>query len=191
MQRARLAFLSKISTPKKILIVGEGPGSFLVACRKKFPEAAITCLDASSIMLGKTKQTLQLHNISLHDITFLHRDALLWQPQAATYDLIVTHFFLDCFTRDELELLIPILSKAAAKKADWLIADFQIPCARVMKKISQFLVKILYLFFREVADISATELVSSDHLLKKNGFQLLQRKESSKGLLKSDWWRLE
>ena len=139
-------------------------------------------------MLSKTKKTLQQRGISLAHIRLLHRNVFLWQHETEQYDLIVTNFFLDCFTSDELELLIPILSSAATKKADWLIADFQIPRTRVMKKISHFLVKVLYLFFRSVAGISARELVSSDHLLKKSGFQLQQRKDSCGGLLKSDRW---
>lgn len=189
MQRARVAFLWKIPEPQKILVLGEGPGSFLVMARQVFPNAEITCLDASSAMLEKTKQRLQRHNISLDSVTFLHQDLFSWQPLMQTYDLIVTNFFLDCFTAKELEHLVPILSRAATSNALWLIADFQISRARIMEKISQLLVKTLYLFFRRVAAISATELASPHYLLEKNGFQLQEYKELCGGLLRSESWK--
>ncbi len=44
-----------------------------------------------------------------------------------SYDLIVTHFFLDCFSEETLPPLIGRLADAATAEAVWLIADFYYP----------------------------------------------------------------
>jgi hypothetical protein len=59
---------------------------------------------------------------------------LNWMPTDETYDLIVTHFFLDCFRPDQLGHIIPRFAACATPNANWLIADFQIP-ARGLQRI--------------------------------------------------------
>ena len=41
-----------------------------------------------------------------------------------SYDLIVTHFLLDCFSEETLPPLVGRLADAATAEAHWLIADF-------------------------------------------------------------------
>lgn len=188
MQRARLAFLSDLPIPKRVLLLGEGTGSFLVKCHQKFPEASITCIDSSNAMLHEMKKKLHRQDLSGNHLTFLHQDVLSWQPKMDHYDLIVTHFFLDCFTLNEMERLIPMLSKAAKPHAHWIIADFNFPQTWFMKIMALLLVKLLYLFFSTTTGISATKLINPDFFLKKSGFLLHGRKKFCKGLLKSDCW---
>ena len=48
LQRARmgqLARLAALTSPQRVLIVGEGEGSFLCAFVRRFPQAAITVVD--------------------------------------------------------------------------------------------------------------------------------------------------
>jgi hypothetical protein len=45
-------------------------------------------------------------------------------------------------------------------------------------------------FFRVVTRLPASELVSPDGILERNGFMLRERNVSEWGLLHSDWWQL-
>ena len=57
------------------------------------------------------------------------RDALTWQPPRGVFDLVATHFFLDCFRRDELERLVAKVAASATDEARWLLADFRVPAS--------------------------------------------------------------
>src|SRR5205085_10641978 len=60
-------------------------------------------------------------------VRFAQRDISSWTPTADHYDLIVTHFFLDCFPADRVAKIVSSLSPAATDGAIWLLADFRIP----------------------------------------------------------------
>jgi hypothetical protein len=104
------------------------------------------------------------------------------------FDLIATHFFLDCFTPAQLEILIPKIALAAAPNAVWLIADFQAPNAGLRRIRARLILQVMYLFFRIVTRLPARELTAPDAFLKRNGFFLRERRVSEWGLLKSDFW---
>lgn len=188
MQRARLALLSDIPRPVHILLVGEGPGLFLEKCHESFPEAMITYVDASNAMLKKTERKLLKKYFSIKNIELLHENIFHWQPEKEKYDLLVTHFFLDCFTAPELEQIIKKMTLAATPDANWLIADFHMPSPWLLKKSSQLLVKFLLFFFKVTADVSTEKFIDHTLILKKTGFLLYRRKYFCRGLLKSDWW---
>ena len=71
-------------------------------------------------------------------IAYYCDDALTRPLLEAEYDLIVTHFFLDCFNENCLELLTARVARAAAPRARWIISEF---------RRSGWLVSCLYLFF--------------------------------------------
>ena len=43
---------------------------------------------------------------------------------SASYDLIVTHFFLDCFADDDLRALVAHLAQCAVPGARWVVSEF-------------------------------------------------------------------
>ncbi len=190
LQRCREAFLSEVPAPRQILIAGEGHGRSLVACRRQFPEAHITCLDSSLEMLTQARRNLQRQGLTEEAVEFLHADVLYWTtPPQGRYDLIITHFFLDCFRADQLEVLVPLLASAAAPGASWLIADFQVAPAGWKRWRSRTIIWMLYRFFRLTTQLPARELAPPDGHLKNAGFHLQHRREREWGLLKSEWWQ--
>jgi len=183
LQRCRMAFLEDIPVPRRILLAGEGHGRFLPECVRKFPEAAITVVDASKRMLdlsGRARAT--------HRVDYIHTDILEWEIPDGSYDLIVTHFFLDCFTAEELPRVIGKLVSAATPEADWLVADFEIAPSGIAKWRSRVILWMLYTFFRVVGGLKADTLIAPDALLESMGFQKKGRRSYEWGLLKSEWW---
>lgn len=188
LQRSRTAFLDRIQEPKQVLIYGEGNGRFLAALCERFPMARITVVDASATMLGLAKQRLMKVGHAVGRVTFVHADALNWQPAPAIFDLIVTHYFLDCFREDQLQDLVACLGRAATPSAQWLLADFKAPMAGWRGLRNRVILRLLYVFFRWATRLPARELTPPDVLLARLGFRLRQRQDFDWGLLHSDWW---
>lgn len=188
LQRCRTAFLPQIGKPRNILILGEGNGRFLIECRRQFPHANISCVDSSAKMLDRARGKLEKAGLSVEHIDFIHADALQWSAPAQTFDLIVTHFFLDCFRAEQLKLLVAKLASAATADAQWLLADFRVPDRGAPRFRSRLILWLLYRFFRITTGLHARELTPPDSLLEINGFQLRDRRIVDFGLLHSDWW---
>jgi len=188
LQRCRTAFLTQVAGRKRVLIVGEGNGRFLLACRRTLKHARIICLDASVRMLALAKARLQSSGLGLDGIEFIHADALGWEAPAAAFDLIVTHFFLDCFRPEQLERILALLAGAATLDAAWLLADFQVPPAGLRRYRALLIHRAMYLFFRYATRLPAWSLTVPDTFLEAHGFALRQRRLSEWGLLRSDRW---
>jgi ubiquinone/menaquinone biosynthesis C-methylase UbiE len=188
LQRCRTAFLSEARACSNVLIPGEGNGRFLVECRRRLPNARITCVDASVRMLELARRRIERFGLSCNRIEFIQADALIWTAPSQAFDLIVTHFFLDCFRSDQLEGLVAKLSRAATPHASWLIADFDIPVGGLPRRRAQIIHWMMYLFFRCVARLPAQSLTPPGPFLKAHGFNLSRRQIGEWGLLHTDFW---
>ncbi|MFO1487538.1 MAG: class I SAM-dependent methyltransferase [Verrucomicrobiota bacterium] len=188
MHRARIALLNELKDPGHILIVGEGPGRFLVECRRRFPTTQITCIDASPRMLQLARERLKRSGLGEDDVCFVRADLLNWQPPPGIADVVVTNFVLDCFDVHELPTVIRTLSRAAAPDARWLLADFQIPATGFWRWRALVMVRMLYVFFRWTTKLSADRLVSPDEYLRLAKFKRVLRRQTDGGLLRSELW---
>ena len=121
-------------------------------------------------------------------VNFILSDAMQWEAPALSADLLVTHFFLDCFRAEQLEILIARLARAATQGAAWLLADFQEPPRGPARWRARAVLKLMYLFFRAATRLPARRLTSPDELLKRHGFELRARRETNWRLLRSDFW---
>jgi hypothetical protein len=138
--------------------------------------------------LEATRARLREGGLDESRAEFIQADMLDWAAPHREFDLIVTHFFLDCFRPDQLDLLLPKLSEAAAPDACWLLADFQEPAAGPAKWRARAILEAMYLFFRWAAALPASQLTPPDALLARQGFALGQRRTFDWGLFHSDLW---
>lgn len=191
LHRCRCAFLHEVPVPRRILVLGEGPGRFVVECHRAFPDAAITVVEESAGMITQAKRNLLRHGFDPASVEFIQADALEWQPTRRDHDLIVTHFFLDCFRPEQLADLVPRLAGAVvdAEEAHWLLADFQEASHGWRRWRSRVILAMMYAFFRAVTRLPARRLTPPDPLLQAAGFTLRQQVEMEWGLLKSQWWQ--
>jgi ubiquinone/menaquinone biosynthesis C-methylase UbiE len=188
LQRCRTAFLDRIAPPESILICGEGNGRFLLECRRTWQHAKILCTDASGRMLSVAKRRLTRGGLGDEGIQFLRADVLEWSPPKEAFDLIVTHFFLDCFRAEQLQAVIAKLATAARPKAAWLLADFQAPESGLRRFRARMILRAMYIFFRIATRLPARRLTPPGPFLAGNGFVLRQQRMSEWGLLHSDLW---
>ncbi len=189
LQRCRTAWLKRIPRAEKVLIYGDGNGRFLAELLRCFPAAQVTSVDISARMITLARERLVREGLPLAQVEFVHANALKWIPPERTYDLVVTHFFLDCFRPDQLAKLMPAIANAAQAHAHWLVADFKVADGNCLKRWrSQMILALMYVFFRAVTHLSARRITPPDSLLASTGFALLHRVESDWGLLHSDCW---
>jgi ubiquinone/menaquinone biosynthesis C-methylase UbiE len=189
LQRCRTAFLSEVSGARNILLAGEGHGRCLEECCARFPKARIVCVDASEAMLVQARRRLRTSNNRLERVQFIQSNLLEWSPGDGVFDLVVTNFFLDCFSPAQLEQVIHRLAAAATPRANWLLADFQSAASGLKKIRSNLVLWAMYRFFRVVTRLPAKKLTAPDAFLSQSGFRLHRRVEAEWGLLHSDWWR--
>lgn len=102
LQRARTCWIDTIMRPKRTLIVGEGDGRFLCELVRACPKIDVDCIDASEAMLQLARARLRrTRPESFSRVHFIREDILKWSPHQS-YDLLVTHFFLNCFPGREI-----------------------------------------------------------------------------------------
>jgi ubiquinone/menaquinone biosynthesis C-methylase UbiE len=190
LQRARVACLGEIRTSQRALIVGEGNGRFLGELLRVHPNVEVDCVDASQRMLELARQRIERRSpADAIRVRFLHQDITSWSPPEASYDLIVTHFFLDCFSEDRIADVVNKLSGAATADATWLIADFRMPVGGFARIRARLWLAVMYRFFRITAGIEATALVDPSPFLRKAGFALAPQHLFRSGMVKSELWR--
>jgi ubiquinone/menaquinone biosynthesis C-methylase UbiE len=188
LQRCRTAFLEQVTEACNVLVVGEGNGRFLVECLCRCAHAKVTCLDASGQMLRIARSRIERLGLARGQVNFFQGDILTWRPAEGPFDLIVTQFFLDCFTSEQLELVVSKLSEAATPRVSWLLADFQVPGTGLRRVRAQIIHGLMYWFFRVITKLPARHLTPPDQFLTAQGFSLRERKVFELGLLHTDWW---
>jgi SAM-dependent methyltransferase len=190
LQRARVACLGEIDSPRRALIVGEGNGRFLCELLHLYPDVEVDCVDASGRMLQLARQRIEREvPEGVNRVHFLQRDITSWSPPEDQFDLIVTHFVLDCFPENRAAEIVIELSDAAAENATWLLADFCVPPGPFPRRRNALWLAAMYGFFRITAGIEARELVDPSPLLRKEGFALEKEHLFRGAMIKSELWR--
>ena len=122
--RCRFAFLDQLQSRRSALVLGDGDGRFTARLLNDNPAVVVDALDASPNMLqalvnnaGQRSGRIRVHVA----------DARLWQPENPRYDLIATHFFLDCLTTREVAALASKLRSCVRPQALWVVSEFAIP----------------------------------------------------------------
>jgi ubiquinone/menaquinone biosynthesis C-methylase UbiE len=190
LQRCRVACLGEVQSPRRALIVGEGNGRFLCKLMRMHPELDVDCVDASERMLSLAQKRIERELPERVDrVRFLKRDITSWAPPENHYDLVVTHFVLDCFPASELAGVIKNLSRSTKSDAALLLADFRLPDRGFARLRARLWLAAMYQFFRLTARIQASELIDSTALLKAQEFALVRQHLFRHGMLKSELWR--
>lgn len=190
LQRCRVACLGEVQSPRRALIVGEGDGRFLCELMRMHPDLEVDSVDASEQMLSLAQKRVERELPERVDrVRFLKRDITSWAPPENHYDLVVTHFVLDCFPAAELAGVINNVSRSTKSRAAWLLADFRLPDRRFARLRARLWLAAMYPFFRLTARIQASELIDPTPLMQAEGFALSRQHLFRRGMLKSEVWR--
>ena len=121
LQRCRCAFINALADRRHALVLGDGDGRFTARLLRANSQIQIEAVDASLAMLDELRRRAIP---SANRVRTTCADARYWQPASPPYDLVVTHFFLDCLTTAEVQSLANKMRAAVAPNAQWLISEF-------------------------------------------------------------------
>lgn len=183
LQQARVTFLGEIETPRRVLVVGEGDGRFLAEFVRVHPDAAVDCIESSVKMIALARRR------GAKAVRFVLEDVRQAALPVGHYDLVVTHFVLDCFGRDDLRLVIAKLARAATEDASWLLADFREPVGGWARPHAKLWLRLMHTFFRITSGLEADQLIDPSQFLAEKGFARKARRLSRFEMITSEWWR--
>ncbi|MGA8728529.1 MAG: methyltransferase [Terracidiphilus sp.] len=185
--RCRCVFLGELGTCRNALILGDGDGRFTARFLRQNPAVQIDAVDVSRAML----EALARNAGTLTGRVRLHlADVRRFEPPSPSYDLIVTHFFLDCLTSDEVAALAEKLRGRMTPSARWLISEFAVPRGWFGRLLARPLIAVLYLAFGLLTGLSVRRLPNHRAALTQVGFNLIRQRELLGGLLISELWEL-
>ena len=184
LQQARIAFVRQIGSPRCALVVGEGDGRFLAQLLREHQTLRVDCVEASARMIGLARTRVEEERVR-----FVCADVREVPLEENFYDLIVTHFFFDCFRESELREVIGKLASAATNGAIWLVSDFCEPLHGWRRFKGRALIALMYAFFRATAGIEAHRLVDYTPFLRAEGFALTNEALSADEMIRSQVWR--
>lgn len=187
LQQCRISQIAELKEVKNVLILGDGNGRYLESLLKSNCNAEIQSLDSSKTMIGLANaRIIPLPNRS--KVVFIHSDVFDWDFPKCKYDLVVTNFFLDCFTYSELTNLIEKISLSIKPEGKLIYGDFNVPNSCFKKNFSSLVLFGMYLFFRIFTKISAKSLHDPASLLIEKNFILNNEKYYLGSFLKSQLW---
>ena len=135
------------------------------------------------------ERCLQPHDNSPARLRTLHASASAICPDPAT-DLVISHFFLDCLTEAELRALALRLANTLPAGARWLVSDFGLPAAPLLRPWARLYLKVLYTVFRGLTGLRVSRLPPISAALLDAGFVCIRHCEFAAGTLYTELWQL-
>ena len=211
--RTRSTFLDRLRDRRKALVLGDGDGRFTARLLGANAKVRVDAVDGSRAMLAalmsRTGPDAYRVRTRLEDIrgwsasdpdpgsdldsnlgSDLGTDPGSGAGSKQAYDLIATHFFLDCLTEDEIGALAGRARRAAAPGALWVVSEFRVPSGWFGLLIARPIVAALYLSFGILTGLTVRALPDYAPALQENGFRLLERRLRLNGLLVAELWDL-
>lgn len=184
--RCRVYFLPQFGQCRRALVLGDGDGRFTAELLIRNAEITIHAVDVSPTMIQTVERAAKAHSSRL---TTEIADLRTWSPAPGRlYDLIVSHFFLDCLTSGEVASLVQRLAASVAPGALWVVSDFAVPRTRFGLLIARPLVSALYFAFRRLTGLQIRALPDHSQALAAGGWRLQSERKRLNGLLVSQLW---
>jgi ubiquinone/menaquinone biosynthesis C-methylase UbiE len=190
--RCRTAQLAHLTSARHALLLGEGDGRFLARLLAANPTLTADVVDSSHAMLMLLDRRLRKSKVHQR-VCLHHADALQWKPTRSPmrpYDLIVSHFFLDCFFLQQLEQLFDSVFPHALPEAHWVISEFAIPRNPFAAWFAHGIIRWLYRAFGWTTGLRVRALPDYAASLHRRGLTLTQDQSYLTGLLRSQLWTL-
>ena len=185
--RCRAHFLPQLADRRSALVLGDGDGRFLARLLAANPQLHADAVDISPAMLALlARRAHAAHPTAATRLRTHQASALDFAPDRI-YDLVVTHFFLDCLTQPQLETLIAHLTPHFALGALWLVSDFRIPSGP-LRWPARALIRSLYLAFRVLTGLRTNRIPDHSAAFAAAGFHRTNQHLSLGGVLTTELW---
>ena len=186
LERCRYYRLGQIAACRQALVIGDGDGRFAAELMRRDQQIGVEAVDGSPRMLGLLEKRVATAGASSR-LTVRCEDARGFSP-SGQYDLVVTHFFLDCLSTAEIVALAERVRPHLLRGAMWVVSDFGIPRG-VASLPARVVVSFLYVAFGVLTGLERRKLPRHGDALREAGFALADRRTWLGGLLFSEVWR--
>lgn len=189
LERMRFHWVKELNGVTRVLLLGDGDGRFLSRFATAYPSAELHYIDSSARMLDLARQRIRGSKVPNPDrLIFTQGDALRTPFPGQDYDLVISHFFLDCFDGPELAQLADHVGPHLAPTARWLVSDFREPQAGFMAPALRMYLRLMFLFFRYSSALETRRLADYSACLKRLGFVQSKRATRLRGFVFSEIW---
>jgi len=187
LERMRFAFADGLGDARTALVLGDGDGRFTERLLTVNPTVHVTSVDSSEVMLRLARERCRQNSYRLRTV---REDALTFcRSDLQSYDLVATHFFLDCLTQQQADELARHVAPRVEPGGHWVLSEFAIPHGR-LRILAQTLVRGLYGCFRLATGLRVSRLPDHTCALADAGFIRLERQHGLAGILCAERWRL-
>ena len=188
LERCRFHFLSRCGSAGHALILGDGDGRFTARFLAENPDVRVDAVDASAAMLQALRGRVQrLGPQATARLQTLQADLRAFTP-VGSYDHVVTHFFLDCLSNDELDSLLLRTLPHLTPRATWWVSEFAIPQKGWRRWGAQRLVGFLYFAFRLLTGLRVQQIPDYGAIFLCHGFYRREHACFLGGLLVTELW---
>ncbi len=188
LERCRFRFLDDLKHTTNALVLGDGDGRFAAQLLSTAPGCHVHAADASPAML----RVLRAQCGEGDRVTTHYADLAADLPAAVcaeSFDLVATHFFLDCLATHEADALVQRVRPLLRPGCCWVVSEFHIPRGR-MRVPSALIVRALYVSFRVLTGLRTERLPDYRSAMERHRFVCRRRVSSLGGLLVSELWGL-
>jgi ubiquinone/menaquinone biosynthesis C-methylase UbiE len=185
LQKHRTAFIRDAADKRCALVLGDGDGRFAEALAMAYPNLEIHVIESSAGMVAAAAQRLNRHG----NLQIFQQDVFEVRLAVNSYDIVFTHFFLDCFSNQELNDLVGRVSPALTSDALWIVSEFRQAASGWRKLYTRLWLSGMYRFFQITTGLIIAQLPSYPDALQIAGFHLNQQTLSSSGLIVSERWQ--
>ena len=111
LEHCRFHFLTRCSHARHALVLGDGDGRFTARLLALNPAVRVDAIDASSAMLDALRERARRSCRGADTrLSTTEADIRRFTPTGNDYELVVSHFFLDCLTDDDVAALLARIS---------------------------------------------------------------------------------
>ncbi len=186
LSRCRTEFLADLAQYRNALVIGDGDGRFTARLLDTNPAIRVEAIDLSPAML---RALVRRAGKSVARVRTEVVDARAWQSTSVEpYDLVVTHFFLDCLTTDEVRSLAERIRSTSVPNTLWVVSDFAVPRSSFGRIVARPLVTALYRAFGLLTGLEIRALPDHASVLAESGFRMKHQRTRLWGLLVSELW---
>ena len=166
--KAQVWLLNHIPENSNVLIVGGGTGWILEEIAKIYPTGLqVTYVEVAPAMIAQSKN----RDTGGNEVIFIN-NAIEHLKFATSFNVVITPFLFDNFKEINLDKIFNSMHRALKPGGIWLNANFQL----TGKWWQQVLLKSMFLFFRLLCNIEASELPKIQNQFQLNGYAKIDNK---------------
>jgi SAM-dependent methyltransferase len=189
LERCRFHYLPELAEARSALVLGDGDGRFLARLLRANPYLEADVIDISPAMLGMVEKRLapeERARVTLHCA-----DVRGFSLPRKSYDLVVTHFFLDCLFEAEIADMADRIQARMTPGARWIVSEFAVPRGPAASFAGRCIIAGLYRAFNVLTGLKVRSLPDYSTCLAAVGLTPTEEQSWLNGLLVSQLWQYQ